>query len=646
MLCPVCQRDNNSSARFCAYCGAALDTGSGVLRPGQLVDGGTYKIVRPLGKGGMGAVYMAANTKAFGRQCVVKEVIEYYDPTNAQERQKAIQRFETEARTLASLKHQGIPDIYAYFSERGRNYLVMEYIEGANLAEGLTREEDGQIVAGHPKRVEDVIRYAIQVCEVLDYLENHQPPVIHNDIKPANIILDKNSNQAVLVDFGTAKTRYARQAAGQPGRQMSSVYGTVGYAAAELYDGKGEPRSDVYALAATVYHLLTDDDPRAHPFQFPEMEQIPEPLREALEEALDDNVTTRPGASAFSKRLQQALDVIHPHPGSTLLLRPLTFPNGAKATTRQDLVSLSVKHWDYASDILYDGSIAHWLRDALHDPVAAKAAEEAVLKYEDEPNAGLEYLIRTIDPQAMPAPQLNVITGRLTYDQPKENDSSQSIQLSNTGGGYLYATAAPSVPWVKVQERVRCAPGKQQSLPVAIDTRELKPGQTYRARVDIHASGAQSTSIPIEVRVPAPLITISPMHVELATTSRRELHTTRGKLEIHNRGRGRADCQIEGNPGWLFLDPQRFTCPPGARRVVEMVGRADLLPSQDTSHHATLQVNVEGSRPQNVQVSVRTRESQKKQGGLGTVVAIGCASLILLGAIVFFLVMADIIPLV
>jgi serine/threonine protein kinase len=644
MLCPVCQRQNDTGARFCVYCGAALETGPGVLRAGQLVDGGTYKIIRPLGKGGMGAVYLAANTKAFGRQCVVKEVIEYYDPTDAQERQKAIQRFETEARTLASLKHPGIPDIYAYFSERGRNYLVMEYIEGTDLSEGLTREVGGQIAKGHPKGAEDVTRYAIQICDVLDYLENHQPPVIHNDIKPANIILDKNGKQAVLVDFGTAKTRYARQAAGQPGRQMSSVYGTVGYAAAELYDGKAEPRSDVYALAATVYHLLTDDDPRSHPFSFPQMEMIPEPLREALTEALDDNVKTRPSASQFGKRLQQALDAIHPHPGSTLLLRPLTFPNGAQATTRQELVSLSVKHWNYAADILYDGSIAHWLRDALHDPVAARTAEEAVEKYADDPNAGLEYLIRKLDPKAMPAPKLNLATGRLRYEHPSETDDSQSIQVSNTGGGYLYGTATSSAPWVKVDERVRCAPGMTQSLPVVIDTRELKPGNTYRAKVEIQASGAQSASIPIEVRVPAPLVSVTPLRIELNKGSRRELFTSRGEFEVRNGGQGRADCRITGAPEWLFLDPQRFTCLPGQPRVVEMVGRADLLPGDEPTPSATLQIDVEGGRTHTVQVTVQSDTARTRGNKLGTFVAIGCASIVLLGAIFFLLAMVGVIP--
>jgi len=114
MRCPACGRENKPNARFCAFCGAVLDGEPSTLRPGRLVDEGTYRVIRPLGKGGMGAVYLAANTKAFDRQCVVKEVIEYYDPTNPQERQKAIQRFELEARTLASLKHPGIADIYAY----------------------------------------------------------------------------------------------------------------------------------------------------------------------------------------------------------------------------------------------------------------------------------------------------------------------------------------------------------------------------------------------------------------------------------------------------------------------------------------------------------------------------------------------------
>jgi tRNA A-37 threonylcarbamoyl transferase component Bud32 len=290
-----------------------------------VIGGDTYRVIHPLGEGGMGAVYLAANTKAFDRSCVVKEVIEYYDPTDPEARQDAMQRFETEARTLASLNHPGIPDIYAYFTERGHNYLVMEYIEGPDLAQGLTHEQDGRIVKGRPQPVQDVAHHTIQICEVLTYLERRRPPVVHNDIKPANIILDGNSKRAVLVDFGTARARHAHQAVRQPGRQQSSVYGTEGYAAPELYDGKTEPRSDVYALAATAYHLLTDDDPRAHPFAFPKVRSLPRPLHRVLRDALHLDVKQRLSASQFIRRLQDAVGLTSVQPSGVALAPALAF---------------------------------------------------------------------------------------------------------------------------------------------------------------------------------------------------------------------------------------------------------------------------------------------------------------------------------
>jgi serine/threonine protein kinase len=325
MYCPACDKENHPRAQFCAACGVALERGTGTLQPNQLIGRDIYRVIRPLGKGGMGAVYLAANTKAFGRLCVVKEVIEYYDPTDGKARQDAVQRFEIEAGTLASLKHPGIPDIYAYFTERGHNYLVMEYIEGPNLVQGLTHEQDGRVVRGGPQPAQDVARHTIQIGEVLTYLEQRQPPVVHNDIKPTNIILDRNSRRAVLVDFGTPRARHAHQARRRPGRQQSSIYGTEGYAAPELYDGKSGSRSDVYALAATAYHLLTDDDPRGHPFSFPKIDVVPEPLQRALRGALHLDVKERLSAAQFIGRLQDAVHLPSAEPSEVALAPDLAF---------------------------------------------------------------------------------------------------------------------------------------------------------------------------------------------------------------------------------------------------------------------------------------------------------------------------------
>ena len=97
------------------------------------MDNGRYRVTKPLGKGGMGAVYLAENLQAFGREVVVKEMLDYFDPNQPEEVERARRRFEDEARTLAALKHPAVPDIYGYFSEAGRNYLVMEFVVGESF---------------------------------------------------------------------------------------------------------------------------------------------------------------------------------------------------------------------------------------------------------------------------------------------------------------------------------------------------------------------------------------------------------------------------------------------------------------------------------------------------------------------------------
>ena len=275
--CPVCNHPARVGARFCSACGAALAvaTSLGRLAIGQVLNG-RYRVVRPLSKGGMGAIYLVEDNSVFGKQRVLKEMLDYVDPADypdaaayQQAVQHAHQRFEEEARTLASLRHHGIPDIMEYFSEGGHNYIVMEYIEGMNLEQRLTHDDaQGRRIAGRPYPADEVIRYGIQVCKVLEYLVGLPKTVVHQDIKPANLIVD-GTGAVWLVDFGTAKARLAVGPGGKVGLQKSSVYGTVGYAPREQYKGQSEPRSDVYALGATLYHLATDDDRGGIPSPFP-----------------------------------------------------------------------------------------------------------------------------------------------------------------------------------------------------------------------------------------------------------------------------------------------------------------------------------------------------------------------------------------
>jgi outer membrane protein assembly factor BamB len=161
-----------------------------------------------------------------------------------------VQNFEREANLLATLNHASIPRIYDYFSEENRSYLVLEYIHGKDL-ETIIAENEGFLTE------EQVLTWAIELCDVLSFLHNHKPdPIIFRDMKPSNVMIDHNGD-VKLVDFGIAKTFQF----GQKG----TMIGTEGYSPPEQYRGEATPLADVYALGATLHHSLSRRDPRMEP---------------------------------------------------------------------------------------------------------------------------------------------------------------------------------------------------------------------------------------------------------------------------------------------------------------------------------------------------------------------------------------------
>ena len=314
-LCSNCAQPMPASTRVCATCSPARPFGYAPLQPGQLLANGRYTIQRALSRGGMGAIYLANDHETFDRAVVIKAMLDYFDPSDLQAVQVARARFFQEARTLAELRYPAIPQIYSYFQDGPHNYIVMEYVEGDDLEQRLTHTDDtGVATAGQPYSQADVLRWGVALCRVLEYLTSRPPgPVIHHDIKPANLILDRASDTLKLVDFGTARARLLLHA-GSVGLQQSSIYGTQGYAAPEQYRGQSEPRSDVYALAATLYHLATDDDPRPHPFTFPQLNQLG-PLGHVLRSALQVEVAARPPVTELRRRLEGLIGPDRAEPG-------------------------------------------------------------------------------------------------------------------------------------------------------------------------------------------------------------------------------------------------------------------------------------------------------------------------------------------
>jgi serine/threonine protein kinase len=215
-----------------------------------------YQIQDVIGVGGMGSVYRARDNHFPNvvKYVAVKEmIINAPDPLV---RETIVINFEREANILVTLNHPSIPQIYDYFSKDERSYLVMEYIAGKDL-EAILAENDA------PLPEEKVMAWTIELCDVLSFLHGHQPePIIFRDIKPSNIMIDQYG-KVKLVDFGIAKTFRS----GQKG----TMIGTEGYSPPEQYRGEATPVADIYALGATIHHLLTNKDPRVEaPFSFNE----------------------------------------------------------------------------------------------------------------------------------------------------------------------------------------------------------------------------------------------------------------------------------------------------------------------------------------------------------------------------------------
>ena len=225
---------------------------------------GRYEIVRRIGGGGMGAVYLAKDRNLGDAPRAVKEMVEsHLDPG---QHEKAIGDFKRESLLLTSLEHPSIPTIYDYFYDDAlsRFYLVMKYISGGDLASRLRAAVGGRL---DEKTVTD---WGMQVADVLDYLHSRPKPIIYRDLKPANLMIDGNTGRVMLIDFGIARW------VSQQEKGVTAV-GTMGYAPPELFSGRVQPASDVYSLGATMFHLLTGSDPQDNPLLIFDFSKNPRP---------------------------------------------------------------------------------------------------------------------------------------------------------------------------------------------------------------------------------------------------------------------------------------------------------------------------------------------------------------------------------
>lgn len=232
-----------------------------------------YRIIRQLGQGGMGAVYEAIDER-LDKTVAIKEILlELETASDGKQRTLIKKAFRREANSLVKAKHEAVPDVTDYFSELDRQFLVMEFIAGNDLFDTLQKTKE-------PFSLKDVTPWVIQLLEALDYLHHLKPPIIHRDIKPQNLKLNE-WQKIKLLDFGIAKSTDKNSTL----TQNTFVGATLNYSPIEqvlrvidptfrefillkhcdkaesILNQTTDPRCDIFALGATIFHLLTNQAP-------------------------------------------------------------------------------------------------------------------------------------------------------------------------------------------------------------------------------------------------------------------------------------------------------------------------------------------------------------------------------------------------
>jgi serine/threonine protein kinase len=297
IFCPLCQRPNRLNVKFCAHCGAQMlipsisdPFGTGRLPVGVVLNG-RYMIVRKIAQGGMGAVYEAKEvpTSPTSRRLAIKEMsFSMLDQIQEDKRKAVVDSFHREYDLLRKLDHPNLVRAFEFFEESGRQFFVMEYIEGRTLESLLDNLAPGEFFP-----MDRVLAWAHQLCTALFYLHSQIPPIIYRDLKPSNIMEVTGSNLVKLFDFGIA--RYYK-----PGQRTDTVrFGTDGYLAPEIiaYQTQTSKQTDIFALGAVLHQILTRYDPQIDPWRRPPIRNlnpfVPERVMSAIDRALAFNPISR-----------------------------------------------------------------------------------------------------------------------------------------------------------------------------------------------------------------------------------------------------------------------------------------------------------------------------------------------------------------
>lgn len=410
-----------------------------MVAPGTTLQG-RYIIERVIGEGGMSVVYLARQVSLNHRQVAIKHMSMPH--ASASDAQASADQFQQEASTLASLRHPNLVSVHDFFREGNDYYIVMEYVEGTRL-DVLLETTEGFI------ELERVGGWAAALCDVLEFLHGQHPPIVFRDLKPANIIVDKIGHVR-LIDFGIAKSFQLRTAtstfvigAGTPGYAPPEQYGTTDV----------DARTDVYALGATLYTLLTGRAPcdaidrvlgratLAPPRRF--NPAVPPALEEVVLRMMALQEDERPATVAEARAAIEA--ALPAHDGTTSLPQAEGPASGSRSTARDVPTSADDGEVSWPAValllVLLFGLIGVLLRGFEPDARPVAPAEQTLAQIAPAPSASIR---PTPLPSPSPSPSPSAKPSPRATPSPRVTTTfSRPVQLStadivSTASGLMY----------------------------------------------------------------------------------------------------------------------------------------------------------------------------------------------------------------
>jgi len=624
-FCPLCGADNSHTAKFCRDCGAAQRR---LLGRGTQLQG-RYRLDFLLGCGGFSAVYRALDlsSKQFR---AIKELLD----TNVD----VSRQFRREAELLRGLRHPQLPRYYGSFEENGRHYLVMEFIAGQDLDDLMQKHKE----RGEFFQESVILGWAIQLCEALHYLHSQSTPIIHRDIKPANILLTPEG-ALKLVDLGIAKVYDPADPTNPTTKGARAV--TPGYSPLEQYgQARTDARTDVYALGATLYTLLTYQVPPEAPDRVGQSSSMPAPrqlnpdisrqLEGVILEAMATHAQHRYSSMDEMKNAlmgRGSASVECPHCGVHTPVSqpnclqcgqplgkgaavPFSFTQDDRAANIPTLIQLCERHWSVACENLYNGLIGKWLRESLYALVEAEQANAAVEQYPDDQDQGLDSFLRSLNPGLSPADF--AVAAVLDLGQVERGDPIWSaLLITHQGHGLLQGRLYECEPWLELDtHEFTLYPGEQTQIPFSVDSSDLLEGPVSNPAIRVQA-GSHSEMVTLQFSVTfQPCLKISSQELDLGRLSVETDQVASGDLLVANEGGGLLRGRVEPADVWLSCHPAVFSLAHRQEQTIALSARARDMPVGPAHRTQVYIVTPAGSSLGHVDVQIAVRKAWYNPG--------------------------------